>query len=511
MVGDSPGEVAVNSRTNKIYVANFESGTVSVIDSNSGSSTKNIRVETEPTSIAVDEIHNKIYVANEGSNTVSVIDGYNDSQIRALTVGQSPSFIALTSPQLEAGKIYVANSGNNTVSVIDSTNSKKEPNDIVVGKHPFYIAVDDSLNKIYVANEGSNTVSVIDGHNNTKIKDIDIESLAFSIAQDNDKIYVANFESGTISVIDGHNNTKIKDISLDEKGPTYMVFSGANMYVANRGSNTVSVIDEHNNTKIKDIAVVQPGYMALMGAGSNTPKIYVANEGSRHTVSVIDVQNNTKIKDIVVGQSPQYIAASAFDMIYVANEGSNTVSVIDGFSDKVVVGEIFNVYPANSGKIICDKGEESPTKTYMYMEVGTKCTAQSKDFQFSGWVENLNRNSTIPLRSDSSGNLTVNRYGTFTANFKPLPPAIPQDFLYLLVGIILSSLFGWSIPSIAGWYKARKQLEHLEECINQIGKLDKNAIENKIKGYYVHGKISEDHRQFLKDKISEYYEKVKDS
>jgi hypothetical protein len=42
--------------------------------------------------------------------------------------------------------------------------------------------------------------------------------------------------------------------------------------------------------------------------------------------------------------------------------------------------------------------------------------------------------------------------------------------------------------------------------VNQIGKLDKNAIEEKIKGYYVHGKISNVHRQFLEDKISEYYE-----
>jgi hypothetical protein len=58
-------------------------------------------------------------------------------------------------------------------------------------------------------------------------------------------------------------------------------------------------------------------------------------------------------------------------------------------------------------------------------------------------VENLNRITSIPL-SDASATLTVNRYGTFTANFKPLPPTIPPEFLVLLVGIILSSLFGWS-------------------------------------------------------------------
>lgn len=189
-------------------------------------------------------------------------------------------------------------------------------------------------------------------------------------------------------------------------------------------------------------------------------------------------------------------------MVYVENANASTVSVIDGLTDKVAAGVTLNIHPANSGKIICNS-KEYPTNIYLYVDAGTNCIVQpSKDFQFISWAENLNRNSTIPL-GDSSGNLTVNRYGTFTANFKPLQQPIPPEFWFLLVGIILSSLFGWSIPSIAGWYKARKQLEHLEECINQIGKLDKNAIESKIKGYYVHGKISEDHRQFLKDKISD--------
>jgi hypothetical protein len=59
--------------------------------------------------------------------------------------------------------------------------------------------------------------------------------------------------------------------------------------------------------------------------------------------------------------------------------------------------------------------------------------------------------------------------------------------------------------------KAKAQRKHFEECIDQIGNLDKNAIEDRIKEYYVQGKISEEHRQFLKDRISEYYEEEKGS
>ena len=49
------------------------------------------------------------------------------------------------------------------------------------------------------------------------------------------------------------------------------------------------------------------------------------------------------------------------------------------------------------------------------------------------------------------------------------------------------------------------QRTHLKECINMIdddaGKSNKDAIQEKIMGYYVNGKLSEDHRLLLKDKI----------
>ncbi|MGA9153859.1 MAG: hypothetical protein WBZ36_25035 [Candidatus Nitrosopolaris sp.] len=107
--------------------------------------------------------------------------------------------------------------------------------------------------------------------------------------------------------------------------------------------------------------------------------------------------------------------------------------------------------------------------------------------------------------------MTIDQYGFFTANFKPVSPPILPEYRNLIITVVITTIIAWSIPSIAGWIKNRRQLENLKQCINQIGRLDKNAIEEKMKGYYVEGKISEDHRQFLKDKISEYYDSSKGS
>ena len=91
------------------------------------------------------------------------------------------------------------------------------------------------------------------------------------------------------------------------------------------------------------------------------------------------------------------------DLIYVLNTGvlPSTISVVDGSIDKVTAGVTFNIHPANSGGVWCNN-KEYPTNIYLYVASGTKCIARpGKDFEFSSWVENLNRNSTITLNQSA--------------------------------------------------------------------------------------------------------------
>jgi hypothetical protein len=92
-----------------------------------------------------------------------------------------------------------------------------------------------------------------------------------------------------------------------------------------------------------------------------------------------------------------------------------------------------------------------------------------------------------------------------------VPPPIPPEYWIPLYGVIISSIVGWSIPNIIGWINTKKQRKNLKECDDLIGKSKKNEIEEKITRYFIDGKIKEDQRQLLKDKISEYYESVKGS
>ncbi|HEY6535419.1 MAG TPA: hypothetical protein VIY08_06425, partial [Candidatus Nitrosocosmicus sp.] len=72
-VGDNPWIIAYNSANNDMYVANFGSNTVSVINSNN-QLVATINVGFSPQAIAYNSVNNDMYLANYRSNTVSVIN-----------------------------------------------------------------------------------------------------------------------------------------------------------------------------------------------------------------------------------------------------------------------------------------------------------------------------------------------------------------------------------------------------------------------------------------------------
>ena len=94
--------VAVNETTNKAYVVNHNSNSVTVIDGKTGTVIATIQTGTGPESIAVNPLTNRVYVANSGENSITVIDGANG------TVGNAWSmYLAVKSTlQCEENLVY---------------------------------------------------------------------------------------------------------------------------------------------------------------------------------------------------------------------------------------------------------------------------------------------------------------------------------------------------------------------------------------------------------------------
>jgi YVTN family beta-propeller protein len=185
-VGPIPFTLAVNPVTHTVYVTDLGAQTVSVVD---GAACNAVRVHgckrrpatvdvgETPGGIALDPRTDTIYVTGETSNDVSVINGKSCN-------ARSTSGCSKRPVRVRAGDgargiavnelthtVYVANTAAGTVSVIDGSACNATVRSgcgrraavTAVGISPRRVAVDAVTNTVYVTNAGSNTVTMIDG------------------------------------------------------------------------------------------------------------------------------------------------------------------------------------------------------------------------------------------------------------------------------------------------------------------------------------------------------------
>src|SRR5439155_1404357 len=103
-VGDGPSGVAYDSGNGYVYVSNYFSSNVSVIDGTTNTVVATVPVGYLPRGVAYDSENMYVYVADYGSNNVSVIDG--TTVVATVPVGTLPCALAYDGGN---GFVYVAN------------------------------------------------------------------------------------------------------------------------------------------------------------------------------------------------------------------------------------------------------------------------------------------------------------------------------------------------------------------------------------------------------------------
>ena len=128
----------------------------------------------------------------------------------------------------------------------------------------------------------------------------------------------------------------------------------------------------------------------------------------------------------------------------------------------------------------------------------------------------------LNFKSDKPGTkLDLTKFGSFTANFRKLPPPIPGEYVATLFGIVVTAFISsWLTPTIIGWRKAKKYQNKLNDYQNEIqdlykdNKLDKNDIPNldrlreKIISGYTRGDITKDQYDVLLKNLSIKYNEI---
>ena len=329
----SPDAATFDSSNGYVYISNCFSSSVSVINGSTNNVISTIDVGQHPSGAAFDPSNGYVYVANAYSNNVSVINGSTDSVIATISVGSGPSGVAFDPIN---GYIYVTNYESDNVSVINgSTNNVISTID--VGSYPQRAAFDSANGYVYVTNFLSNNVSVINGSSNKFISTVDVGSYPHGVAFDptNGYIYVTNDGSGNVSVINGSTNNVISTIDVGSS-PYGAVFDSSNgyVYVTNTGSGNVSVINGSTNRVISTISVG----LGPLGAAFDSANGYVyVTDFTSGSVLVINGSTNKVTQSISVGLFPTAVAVDSLNgNIYVTNIESDNVSVINGSSNSVI-------------------------------------------------------------------------------------------------------------------------------------------------------------------------------
>ncbi len=283
-VGARPVGVGVNPITHKVYVTNASGGSVSVIDGTTDTVVKTIAVDAQPFYwVGVMPGKNRVFVANNTSGTLSVIDGATDTVVGTVSgLSGAPEGVGVHEGRDRA---YVTRSGD-TLSVVDAT-ARTVLQDVATGAFNRSVVVNPLLDRVYVSKSPPDVLSVFDLATLTKVTDVNVTGHP-ALDTYTQRIWLTDFRSPRLWLVNGLTN------SVD-------------------GS-------RHHGVRRRFLAAIDAPRGCLY-----------ATYPSPGLVSVVDIVNRRELGALPVGQSPGGVGVDpTTGRVYVANEGSNTVTVIQG-------------------------------------------------------------------------------------------------------------------------------------------------------------------------------------
>jgi YVTN family beta-propeller protein len=295
----------------RIYVANESSNDVSVIDAEKLQPIGTVDAKNYAThDLALTRDGRTLFATNLASGRVSVIDTEKMETVASIYTGARSHVVALTNDNRQA---WIANIGEDDISIVD-LNTLKIVGSLPTGKGPTGLAFSRDGRFAYVSNQGDKTVAVVEVDYQRVIKTIPVGTNPhFLILGPDGRIWGCNTGSNDIYVID---TTSHEIVGSFQVGPFpqqiafgYKGLSGPNAYVTVAGFNKVLVL----STDLKRMSVLEEIQVGERpnGIWANTQgtRIFVADEGS-NDVKVIDTGTSQVISTIPVGRKPIRVVVS---------------------------------------------------------------------------------------------------------------------------------------------------------------------------------------------------------
>ncbi|TDK96479.1 PE domain-containing protein [Mycobacterium paragordonae] len=328
--GGTQGIVAGNNGQ-YIYVANYDAGTVSVIDSLTKAVVTNIQVGINPRDIIISHDGSHVYVSG---SQIGGLPGYSQAEVVAIstaynTVGQPALFnvsngtavdpkMAITN---DGGRLYAMSDTNNAILVLDTSNNQFSSPPISVNS-PFDMTMTPDGQTLYVS------------------------------ARNVSEVVAINTTTNAVTPI-----TLTADGSSGVVQPGYLAMSpdGTRVYVETAiigtGNDTITTINTVTNNAVGNPAPLANGYngFADLVMSPHGDHIYVP-DADRGTISVFDTATNSVGTPITIGSGngssvSRWGSTLSADGHYLYVPSPDGVSVLDTTTNAVT-----NPFPIDWGQ-----------------------------------------------------------------------------------------------------------------------------------------------------------------
>ncbi len=193
------GDAAAHPGGKRLYAADLQAGVIHEVNLEKGVSERQIQVGTHPYRILPSADGVRVYVSNWGSASISVIEAASGATRATYATGAHPSDMALDG----RGRLYVACANTNAVWVHDAlTGAVREQISVALhpksppGSTPNALALAPDGSRLYVANADNNAVAVVAlGENESRVEGFIPTGwypTAVRLSADGRRLFVAN-------------------------------------------------------------------------------------------------------------------------------------------------------------------------------------------------------------------------------------------------------------------------------------------------------------------------------
>jgi YVTN family beta-propeller protein len=286
----------------------------------------------------------RIIQTNSAGDDVSIIDPATNKVVGTIN-GIEVSHGAASAP--DGSHYYISNEAESTLDVVDPKTLKVTRN-IPLSGHPNNIAVSKDGRRVYVSIAvAPGAVDVIDTTSLEKVKSIPVKGAVHNtyVTPDGKYAVAGSIPSKTITVIDTQTETPAWSLTMD-LGIRPMAFytnpdgSTKWIFVQLTGFNGFAVVDFATRKEINRIKLPElpPGKAPFLVGGNESHGMAITSDGK---TLIVNSRLNTAIYSYSlpdlkllgssdVGLSPDWVTLTPDGKkAYVANAGSNSVSVVD--------------------------------------------------------------------------------------------------------------------------------------------------------------------------------------